>query len=199
MKFKDFINLDEVGTSTSSIAGFKRISIPNIRRRFPSEVIGPNETEEECDKKKDKKKPYRVPQLEEASRMGSFIDGMGQALTGQNSYTPSGQQGDVSQDESAKTMAKQLEQMAQRVEQTGNQQQLVTLLKTMSSTYNRLSDQWTQANNIMKTANIQQPQQQQNPYGQQNGQNPWGILFNKAVSGMSNAVQSPGTLGSPTA
>lgn len=52
MRFKDFINLDETGTSTADIAGFSRICIPMTRRQWPT----------------DKKKPYRVPQVEESKK-----------------------------------------------------------------------------------------------------------------------------------
>ena len=53
-KFKDWFQLDEVGTSTSCIAGFKRITFPLVTRQWP--------TESEDDKKK---KPYKQPQVEE--------------------------------------------------------------------------------------------------------------------------------------
>lgn len=58
MRFKDWL-LKEVGTSTGDIAGFRRISIPMVRRVWPTEG----------DDKKKRKKPYRVPQVDEATRL----------------------------------------------------------------------------------------------------------------------------------
>lgn len=62
MKFKDFI-LKEVGTSTSCIAGFPRMTIPLVRRVWPPELGG--EWPEDSDKKKGKKKVYKQPQVED--------------------------------------------------------------------------------------------------------------------------------------
>jgi len=60
MRFKDWL-LKEVGTSTADIAGFRRISIPLVRRMWPTEGD---------DKKK--KKPYRVPQVDEIAINPNF-------------------------------------------------------------------------------------------------------------------------------
>lgn len=51
MTFKEFMKLDEVGTSTADVAGFSRICIPLTRRMWPNEKS---------------KKTYRVPQLDES-------------------------------------------------------------------------------------------------------------------------------------
>ena len=40
MKFKEWIKLQETGTSTASIAGFSRISIPMVKRTFPGMFVG---------------------------------------------------------------------------------------------------------------------------------------------------------------
>jgi hypothetical protein len=38
MKFKEWLELQEVGTSTSCIAGFKRMTLPLVTRQWPSEI-----------------------------------------------------------------------------------------------------------------------------------------------------------------
>jgi hypothetical protein len=53
-KFKDWF-VNEEGTSTADIAGYSRITIPLVRRSFVTDFS------------KNKKKKYRVPQLEENS------------------------------------------------------------------------------------------------------------------------------------
>jgi hypothetical protein len=61
MKFKKWLKIREM-TSTADVAAFPRISIPMVRRGFPTSVV-----EEPMSSKKKKKKSsvYRVPQLEE--------------------------------------------------------------------------------------------------------------------------------------
>jgi hypothetical protein len=62
MKFKEFIDLTETGTSTADIAGFSRICIPLVRRMYPNEIdigFGKNT--------KRTKVTYKVPQLDEIS------------------------------------------------------------------------------------------------------------------------------------
>lgn len=63
MKFKDFIELQETGTSTEDIAGFKRITIPYVTRAWPTE---PEDLYPEVGEKKPKRKFYRVPQIDES-------------------------------------------------------------------------------------------------------------------------------------
>ncbi len=53
MRFKDFINMNETGTSTGDIATFSRIVIPMTRRSWPTDKA---------------KKPYRQPQVEESKK-----------------------------------------------------------------------------------------------------------------------------------
>lgn len=53
MRFKEFMTLDEVGTSTGDVAVFSRICIPMSRRMWPSDKS---------------KKSYRVPQVEESKK-----------------------------------------------------------------------------------------------------------------------------------
>lgn len=59
MKFKDWM-LQEVGTSTSCIAGFSRITLPLVRRVWPMDWGSWHE-----DRKK-KKKPLEQPQVKES-------------------------------------------------------------------------------------------------------------------------------------
>lgn len=153
MNFKDFIKMDEVGTSTSSIASFKRISIPLTRRIFPPEIgwIDPE------DDKKGKKKPYRVPQIDE--NMGAFMQGINQGLgvnpgnqspVGPNVGANTGPNtGDQMPDmkNASKEMATSIDKWAQQLSNDPSNRNFVTLLKTMSSTYNRLGDQWQQVDN----------------------------------------------------
>ncbi len=49
MRFKEWLKLHEVGTSTSCIAGFSRIVLPLVTRKYP------NDQEEKKDKKKKSK------------------------------------------------------------------------------------------------------------------------------------------------
>jgi hypothetical protein len=67
MRFKEFLQFDETGTSTADIAGFSRICIPMVRR-----VWGSNQVEDmypdEYEWNKKKKKHYEVPQLREADK-----------------------------------------------------------------------------------------------------------------------------------
>lgn len=51
IKFKEWLQLQETGTSTADVAVFSRISIPLVRRIWPVE--------------KDKKKRYEVPQVKD--------------------------------------------------------------------------------------------------------------------------------------
>ena len=154
MKFKDFIQMDEVGTSTSCIAGFKRIAIPNVRRIFPPEL---NWTDPE--EKKGKKNPYRVPQLDE--NMAAFANG---ALRGLGVKTPSytaqmqygqqqGQPAGAGVDLGGNAdMMKQLSQfMDQEGKKAGtdpNQRQLATLYRNIAAQLSRVGDQFTQADNM---------------------------------------------------
>lgn len=178
MKFKDFIQMDEVGTSTSCIASFKRIAIPNVRRIFPPEL---NWTDPE--EKKGKKNPYRVPQLDE--NMGALMQGIGQGLgIGQGSGN-----GDIpsmmkSSAETTKVSAQHAEQMAAIYDVKPETKQLGTLLKSISSSYNRISDQWVQASNMAATA---EQQQATNQVRQPNIQ-PNGNKITGAINSIGNAV-----------
>lgn len=59
MRFKEWLKLQESGTSTGDVAGFSRISIPLVRR-----VWGSNAVEDMYpDKDKKKKKLYELPQV----------------------------------------------------------------------------------------------------------------------------------------
>jgi hypothetical protein len=58
-KFKDWF-VNEEGTSTADIAGYSRITIPLVRRSFVTDFG------------KNKKKKYRVPQLEENKKPDSI-------------------------------------------------------------------------------------------------------------------------------
>lgn len=60
MRFKQWIDLNETGTSTGDIAGFSRITIPLNRRWWVSDW-----EEEQSGKKKKKKRQYSVPQIAE--------------------------------------------------------------------------------------------------------------------------------------
>lgn len=64
MTFKEFIDYQESMTSTSCIAGFSRIALPLVRRVWPTEV----EVTDEDGKKRKKKNPYKVPQIDEQAR-----------------------------------------------------------------------------------------------------------------------------------
>ncbi len=66
MKFKEWLELNETGTSTGNIAGFPRIVMPLVRRNWPSDLSDENLGKK---KKKKKKKAYRVPQLDESNLM----------------------------------------------------------------------------------------------------------------------------------
>lgn len=57
MRFKEWLNLQETGTSTGDVAGFARICMPMVYRWWPTEM--------DDEKNKKKKKTYRVPQVEE--------------------------------------------------------------------------------------------------------------------------------------
>ena len=63
MRFKKWMNLQEVGTSTSCIAGFSRIAIPLVTRQWPSQVTMMFEKDPPPKSKKIKKQP----QVEESS------------------------------------------------------------------------------------------------------------------------------------
>ena len=58
MKFKEWMQIQEVGTSTSCIAGFSRMTLPMVRRMWPMEWGSWKE-----DRKK--KKPLEEPQVKE--------------------------------------------------------------------------------------------------------------------------------------
>lgn len=60
MRFKEWM-LQEVGTSTSCIAGFSRITLPLVRRVWPMDWGAWHE-----DRKK-KKKPLEQPQVKESA------------------------------------------------------------------------------------------------------------------------------------
>lgn len=63
MRFKDFL-LQEVGTSTGDIAGFRRISLPLTRRMWPPNIAAMvSENPPEVPSKK--KKPMMQPQVKE--------------------------------------------------------------------------------------------------------------------------------------
>jgi len=156
MRFRDFLQFDEVGTSTSCIAGFKRIAIPNVRRIFPPELgfIDPEE-------KKDKKNPYRVPQLEENFSQVSQL---------------------------TKQTASQMNQLARQIEMQGDpsDRQLVTLLKTASSTQGRLGDQYVQIDNMMKQRMARTGQKL--PLNQMNQMNQNQTNFGNALNSFGNSV-----------
>ena len=59
MRFKEWM-IQEVGTSTSCIAGFSRITIPMVRRTWPTDWGNWYQ-----DRKK--KKPLKQPQVEESA------------------------------------------------------------------------------------------------------------------------------------
>ena len=40
LSFREWVKLSETGTSTASVAGFSRISIPMVRRTSPGELAG---------------------------------------------------------------------------------------------------------------------------------------------------------------
>ena len=61
MKFKEWLKIREM-TSTADVATFPRISIPMVRRGFPTSVV---EEPISSTKKRKKSSVYRVPQLEE--------------------------------------------------------------------------------------------------------------------------------------
>lgn len=54
--FKEWIELQETGTSTASISGFSRISIPLVRRTAAGELAGAMSEEDPFFKKLRKKK-----------------------------------------------------------------------------------------------------------------------------------------------
>mgnify|MGYP001201244504 CR=1 FL=1 len=153
MKFKDFIQMDEVGTSTSCIASFKRIAIPNVRRIFPPELnwIDPEE-------KKGKKNPYRVPQVDEnfAAAANGALRGFGvnmPSYTSQMQQPQQGQPAGAGVDlEGNSAMMKQLSQfMDQEGKKLGvdpKQRQLSTIYKNIAAQLSRVSDQFKQADNM---------------------------------------------------
>lgn len=62
MKFKEWIQIQEVGTSTSCVAGFSRITIPLVHRMWPTDWGSWKE-----DRKK--KKPLEQPQVKEDNHL----------------------------------------------------------------------------------------------------------------------------------
>ncbi len=56
MNFKEWLKLQEVGTSTGSVAGFSRIAIPLVRRQFMPHWADQQWTEQDPFFKKKKKK-----------------------------------------------------------------------------------------------------------------------------------------------
>jgi hypothetical protein len=60
MKFKDWL-IREAGTTTGDIAGFRRMTLPLVRRMFPPEIA----TMYANDPPGKKKKPYKQPQVQE--------------------------------------------------------------------------------------------------------------------------------------
>lgn len=63
MNFREWLKLHETGTSTADIAGFSRITIPLVRRWWISDW-----EEEQAGKKKKKRNPYKLPQVEESTK-----------------------------------------------------------------------------------------------------------------------------------
>lgn len=63
MRFKEWMAINEVGTSTGDVAGFSRITIPLVRRWWISDW----EKELTGEKRKKKQNIYRLPQVSEAS------------------------------------------------------------------------------------------------------------------------------------
>ena len=68
MRFKDFL-LQEVGTSTGDIAGFRRMSIPLTRRMWPPNIAA-MVSENPPDVPGKKKKPMMQPQVKENTAAG---------------------------------------------------------------------------------------------------------------------------------
>lgn len=64
MTFREFLQLGEAGTTTADVAGFSRVTVPPVRRAWPSD---PEAVDYYDWNPKKKKKPYRVPQLEESA------------------------------------------------------------------------------------------------------------------------------------
>jgi hypothetical protein len=62
MQFKEWLKVQEM-TSTADVASFPRISIPMVRRGFPTSVVASSKN------KKKKSSVYRVPQLEEQASL----------------------------------------------------------------------------------------------------------------------------------
>lgn len=56
MRFREFLNIQEAGTSTGDIAGFSRICIPMVRRQWATHMTD----------WKGKRKGYKQPQVQEA-------------------------------------------------------------------------------------------------------------------------------------
>lgn len=65
MRFKEFLQLDEAGTTTGDIAGFSRITLPLVRRIWPTEVEDLYPAQYKTERKK---RSYRVPQVDESVR-----------------------------------------------------------------------------------------------------------------------------------
>jgi len=60
MKFKEWL-IKEVGTSTGDIAGFRRITLPMVRRMYPPEIAMMYAK----DPPGKKKKVYKQPQVQD--------------------------------------------------------------------------------------------------------------------------------------
>jgi len=63
MKFKEWMQIQEVGTSTSCVAAFSRITLPLVRRLWPMDWGSWK------DDRKKKKKPLEQPQVKEDIRL----------------------------------------------------------------------------------------------------------------------------------
>jgi hypothetical protein len=62
MKFKEWL-IQEIGTSTANIAGFRRMTLPLVRRMWPPSIA----TMFAQDPPGKRKKPYKQPQVEEGA------------------------------------------------------------------------------------------------------------------------------------
>ncbi|CAE7860234.1 unnamed protein product [Symbiodinium microadriaticum] len=128
-----------------------------------------------------KKNPYRVPQLDEMNLADPTNDAQQQGddkvpLMQQSSYD-------------AKNAAQNALQMAAEYDAHPEGKQLATVLKTISSSYNRIEGQWKQAANMAGTYEQQAKQNALNNQRQaaQNGTNPAQSAAN-AISSVGNKV-----------
>ena len=67
MKFKDFL-LQEIGTSTGDVAGFRRMSLPLVKRMWPPNIAAMVSENPPVAPGK-KKKPFMQPQVKENAKL----------------------------------------------------------------------------------------------------------------------------------